>query len=63
MWTQQGEAPLEYVNYVLMRHVFRCLPDELRRQSIADIQAVLVCMEVETQVKEYKQTVRQAGAK
>ena len=42
-----GPAPVEWIEYVLCRYVFRCRPSELRAEAAEDIQAILVCMSME----------------
>lgn len=47
-----GEPPAAWISYILMRDVFHCTPDVLRQQSLADVQAVLMCMDVAARVEE-----------
>jgi hypothetical protein len=49
-----ADAPVQYQNFILMRDVFRCTPSELKAQSVKDIAAVLVCMDVEARFRKAK---------
>lgn len=41
-----------------MRDIFHCTPSELKKQSLEDIQAVLVCMDLEHRIGEQKRKAR-----
>jgi hypothetical protein len=49
-----GDAPIQWQNFRLMRDIFHCTPSELKAQSLHDINAVLVCMDIEARVHKAK---------
>jgi hypothetical protein len=51
LWTD-APAPWEYVELVLCRDVFHCLPSQLRQENAQDIFGVLAMLEIEAQVRE-----------
>lgn len=46
----EGQPPLEYVNLVLCRDIYHCLPSELRTEAVGDIMRTLACIDVEARV-------------
>jgi len=51
-----GESPpVEYVELVLCRDVFHCLPSELRRERAADILNAVEILKAEAKVREHEE--------
>jgi hypothetical protein len=54
LWTG-GDPPPEYLELVLCRDVYHCLPDELDRQDYGRILRHLVCLDAEGIVAKRRQ--------
>ncbi len=58
-----GTPPIEYINYLLMRHVLHCTPSQLRREDARDIATLLDVIAVESEVQEIKGAIKKLGQK
>jgi hypothetical protein len=55
-----GQAPSVYMELLLCRDVYHCLPSELKRERARDILLHLACMEIEGQKRRVDAAVRSA---
>jgi hypothetical protein len=56
-----GDVPIQWQNYKLMKEIFHCTPSELRAQRPSDIAAVLICIDVEARITKAKGQVGSPG--
>lgn len=59
LWTHSGPPPPEYLEYVLCREVYHCLPSQLRAEPLENVLPHLIAMSVESRVR----TMSGQGAK
>ena len=53
LFTGSGSPPAEYVTYQLCT-LLSCLPSQLRRESVEDVQALLACVGAEQSIRARK---------
>lgn len=58
LWTKSGEAPWEYIELLLCRDIYHCLPSQLAREDYDTIQTHLALMEVEKEVDDFNKQVQ-----
>lgn len=61
LWVDEAPPP-EYVDFVLMRDVFHCLPSELAAQDADAILEVLACLGAEAMVEKTRAGKRSGGS-
>lgn len=57
LWTHKGSVPPELLRYRLMGK-FGWTPDQLRAMHWRDVQEILTCMAVESEVEERRRATR-----
>lgn len=63
LWTGGGDAPDEYIDYVLIRELYHCLPSDLDREDARTIELHRAFMAAEIEDRELKQGTRRTIGK
>lgn len=55
LWTRTGEPPLEYIELILCRDVYHCLPSQLYKEDYRVVAAHLALADEEAQIREARE--------
>lgn len=56
----EGETPIAWTNFILMRDIFHCTPTELKKQPIRKVTAALTCLGAEQTIRDARRKQREA---